>query len=108
MKVTGGPTVTGALAAKPTVKIPAGLAKPTKIYPVSDGFGLGVEIRTDVARAGWLGSEGTFGWNGASTCYCAIDPKERLVMMIWAQHSPNAEFGLYERFNTLVYQAQVH
>ena len=85
-----------------------GLTKPTKIYPVSDGFGLGVEIRTDVARAGWLGSEGTFGWNGASTCYCAIDPKERLVMMIWAQHSPNAEFGLYERFNTLVYQAQVH
>ena len=84
-----------------------GLAKPTKIYPVSDGFGLGVEIRTDVARAGWLGSEGTFGWNGASTCYCAVDPKERLVMMIWAQHTPNAEFGLYERFNTLVYQAQV-
>ncbi len=84
-----------------------GLSKPTKIYPVSDGFGLGVEIRTDVARAGWLGSEGTFGWNGASTCYCAIDPKEKLVMMIWAQHTPNAEFSLYERFNTLVYQAQV-
>lgn len=84
-----------------------GLPKPTKIYPVSDGFGLGVEIRTDVARAGWLGSEGTFGWNGASTCYCAIDPKEKLVMMIWAQHTPNAEFSLYERFNTLVYQAQV-
>ena len=84
-----------------------GLPKPTKIYPVSDGFGLGVEVRTDVARAGWLGSEGTFGWNGATTCYCAIDPKEKLVMMIWAQHTPNAEFSLYERFNTLVYQAQV-
>ena len=84
-----------------------GLAKPTKIYPVSDGFGLGVEIRTDVARSGWLGSQGTFGWNGATTAYCAIDPRERLVMMIWAQHTPNAEFGLYEHFNTLVYQAQV-
>ncbi len=84
-----------------------GLAKPTKIYPVSDGFGLGVEIRTDVARSGWLGSQGTFGWNGATTAYCAIDPRERLVMMIWAQHTPNAEFGLYEQFNTLVYQAQV-
>jgi hypothetical protein len=84
-----------------------GLAKPTKIYPVSDGFGLGVEIRTDVARSGWLGSQGTFGWNGATTAYCAIDPRERLVMMIWAQHTPNAEFGLYEHFNALVYQAQV-
>ncbi len=82
-----------------------GLAKPTKIYPVSDGFGLGVEVRTDVARSGWLGSLGTYGWNGATTCYCSIDPKERLIAMIWAQHSPNAEFQLYERFNTLVYQA---
>ncbi len=84
-----------------------GLAKPTKIYPVSDGFGLGVEVRTDVARSGWLGSYGTFGWNGATTAYCSIDPKERLIAMIWAQHTPNAEFQLYERFNTLVYQALV-
>ena len=36
-----------------------------------------------------------------------IDPQERLIAMIWAQHAPNAEFGLYERFNTLVYQALV-
>lgn len=84
-----------------------GLAKPTKIYPVSDGFGLGVEVRTDVARAGWLGSQGTYGWNGATTCYCSFDPKERLIAMIWAQHTPNAEFQLYERFNNLVYQALV-
>ena len=82
-----------------------GLAKPTKIYPVSDGFGLGVEVRTDVARSGWLGSQGTYGWNGATTAYCSIDPKERVIAMIWAQHTPNAEFQLYERFNTLVYQA---
>lgn len=84
-----------------------GLAKPTKIYPVSDGFGLGVEVRTDVARSGWLGSLGTYGWNGATTCYCSFDPKERLIAMVWAQHTPNAEFQLYERFNTLVYQALV-
>jgi CubicO group peptidase (beta-lactamase class C family) len=84
-----------------------GLAKPTKIYPVSDGFGFGVEVRTDVARSGWLGSQGTYGWNGATTCYCSFDPKERLIAMIWAQHTPNAEFQLYERFNTLVYQALV-
>ena len=84
-----------------------GLAKPTKIYPVSDGFGLGVEVRTDVARSGWLGSQGTYGWNGATTAYCSIDPKERIIAMIWAQHTPNAEFQLYERFNTLVYQALI-
>ncbi len=84
-----------------------GLTKPTKIYPVSDGFGLGVEVRTDVARAGWLGSPGTFGWNGATTCYCSMDPDGRVIAMVWAQHSPNAEFGLYETFNTSVYQAIV-
>lgn len=82
-----------------------GLVKPTKIYPVSDGFGYGVEVRTDVARSQWLGSQGTFGWNGATTAYCSIDPREKLVAMIWAQHQPNSEFELFERFNNLVYQA---
>lgn len=82
-----------------------GLAKPTKIYPISDGFGYGVEIRTDLARGQWLGSAGTFGWNGASTAYCSMDPRERLIAMIWAQHTPNSEFELFERFNNLVYQA---
>lgn len=82
-----------------------GIAKPTKIYPVSDGFGYGVEVRTDVARSQWLGTVGTFGWNGASTAYCSIDPGERLIALVWAQHTPNAEFELYERFNNLVYQA---
>lgn len=82
-----------------------GIPKPTKIYPVSDGFGYGVEVRTDVARSQWLGTVGTYGWNGASTAYCSIDPGERLIAMVWAQHTPNAEFELYERFNNLVYQA---
>lgn len=82
-----------------------GIPKPTKIYPVSDGFGYGVEIRTDVARSQWLGSVGTFGWNGASTAYCSMDPKEGLISMVWSQHTPNSEFELFERFNNLVYQA---
>lgn len=82
-----------------------GIPKPTKIYPVSDGFGYGVEIRTDVARSQWLGSVGTFGWNGASTAYCSMDPKEGLIAMVWSQHTPNSEFELFERFNNLVYQA---
>jgi CubicO group peptidase (beta-lactamase class C family) len=84
-----------------------GIPKPTKIYPASDGFGYGVEIRTDLARGQWVGSAGTFGWNGASTAYCAMDPKERLITMIWSQHLPNSEFELYERFNNLVYGALI-
>jgi CubicO group peptidase (beta-lactamase class C family) len=84
-----------------------GLPKPTKIYPATDGFGYGVEVRTNVPRSQWLGSEGTYGWNGATTAYCSIDPKEKLIAMIWAQHRPNSEFELYERFNNLVYGALV-
>ncbi len=84
-----------------------GLSKPTRIYPASDGFGYGVEVRTDLARGQWLGSEGTFGWNGATTCYCAWDPREKLIALIWAQHQPNAEFELYEHFNNLLYGALV-
>ena len=82
-----------------------GLPKPTKIYPESDGFGYGVEVRKNLALSRWIGTEGTYGWNGATTAYCGIDPKERLIMMIWAQHTPNSEFELCERFNNLVYQA---
>lgn len=84
-----------------------GLPKPTKIYPVSDGFGYGVEIRSDLARSQWLGSAGTFGWNGASTAYCSMDPSEGVIAMIWSQHTPNSEFELFERFNNLVYQALI-
>ncbi len=41
------------------------------------GFGLGVEVTTDLGQLSMPSSIGQFGWYGAATTYCQIDPKER-------------------------------
>jgi CubicO group peptidase (beta-lactamase class C family) len=73
----------------------------------SDGFGLGVAVRLDVAKSNELGSVGQFGWAGAATTIVNIDPREQLVGLVFAQHMPFNEHDLFWSFNTLVYQALV-
>jgi CubicO group peptidase (beta-lactamase class C family) len=73
----------------------------------SDGFGLGVEVRLDVAKGNELGSVGQFGWAGAATTVVNIDPREQLIGLVFAQHMPYNEHDLFWNFNTLVYQAIV-
>ncbi len=73
----------------------------------SDGFGLGVAVRLDVAKSNELGSVGQFGWSGAATTTVIIDPRERLVGLVFAQHLPYNEHDLFWNFRTLVYQALV-
>jgi CubicO group peptidase (beta-lactamase class C family) len=73
----------------------------------SDGFGLGVAVRVDVAKSNELGSVGQFGWNGAATTTVIIDPRERLIALVFAQHMPYNEHDLFWNFRTLVYQALV-
>ena len=43
------------------------------------GFGFGVEVTIDMGRLSAPSSVGHFGWYGAASTYCQIDPKERLV-----------------------------
>jgi CubicO group peptidase (beta-lactamase class C family) len=71
------------------------------------GFGLGVAVRTNNGLAGTLGTLGAFGWSGKATTLCVIDPAEELVMLVFTQHLPYDEHGLFERFTNLVYQALV-
>jgi CubicO group peptidase (beta-lactamase class C family) len=52
-----------------------------------------------------LGTLGSFGWSGKATTYCVIDPAEELVLLVFTQHLPYDEHGLFERFTNLVYQA---
>jgi CubicO group peptidase (beta-lactamase class C family) len=73
----------------------------------SDGFGLGVAVRVDLARSNELGSVGQFGWSGAATTTVNIDPKEQLVALVFAQHALLNQHDLFWHFNTLVYQALV-
>ena len=70
-----------------------------------DGFGLGGAVRIDLARGNMAGSLGEFGWSGAATTLARLDPQEKLVTLVFAQHFPHNEHGLFWRFSTLVYAA---
>ena len=69
------------------------------------GFGFGVEVTTDLGRLSITSSVGQFGWYGAATTYCQIDPKERLVAIAFVQHLPSNEHNFFAAFQTGYYQA---
>jgi len=69
------------------------------------GFGLGVEVTTDLGQLLIPSSIGQFGWYGAATTYCQIDPKERIVAIALAQHFPFNQHGFFAAFQTGYYQA---
>src|SRR2546425_2786029 len=69
------------------------------------GFGFGVEVTTDLGQLSVPSSLGQFGWYGAATTYCQIDPKERIVAIALAQHFPFNEHNLFAQFQTGYYQA---
>jgi CubicO group peptidase (beta-lactamase class C family) len=83
------------------------LPRVTNEFSNSDGYGLGVGVRVDLAKGNELGSVGQFGWSGAATTTVTIDPKEQLVALVFAQHMPFNEHDLFWNFKTLVYQALV-
>ncbi len=69
------------------------------------GFGLGVEVTTDLGQLSMPSSVGQFGWYGAATTYCQIDPKERIVAIALAQHFPFNQHNFFAAFQTGYYQA---
>jgi CubicO group peptidase (beta-lactamase class C family) len=60
-----------------------------------------------VGQSGAPGSPGRFGWSGAATTDCGIDPGEQLVALVFAQHFPFNQHRLFERFTTGYMQALV-
>jgi CubicO group peptidase (beta-lactamase class C family) len=69
------------------------------------GFGFGVEVTTDPGQLSVPSSVGQFGWYGAATTYCQIDPKERIVAIALAQHFPFNQHNFFAAFQTGYYQA---
>ena len=69
------------------------------------GFGFGVEVTTDLGQLSMPSSIGQFGWYGAATTYCQIDPKERIVAIAFAQHFPFNQHNFFAAFQTGYYQA---
>jgi CubicO group peptidase (beta-lactamase class C family) len=72
-----------------------------------DGFGYGGAVRVDQARSARLGTEGQFGWSGAATTYFNIDPRERTIALVFAQHFPMDQYQLYWTFSTLFYASLI-
>jgi CubicO group peptidase (beta-lactamase class C family) len=73
----------------------------------SEGFGLGGSVRLDLAKGNTLGSVGQFGWGGAATTTFNIDPKEKTVALLFAQHLPFNQHNMFAKFQTLFYSSLV-
>jgi CubicO group peptidase (beta-lactamase class C family) len=68
------------------------------------GFGLGGSVQVDIAKANIPGSLGQFGWDGAATTRFRMDPKEKLMALLFMQHMP-FDSPTLDLFLTLAYQA---
>ena len=66
-------------------------------------YGLGVWVLASVGESGNVGSTGQFGWSGAATTHVVMDPREKMVALLFSQHMPT-DFRFMERFETLAYQ----
>lgn len=67
-------------------------------------FGLGFEVIVDPAKAGELGSIGSYSWSGAFLTSYWIDPSENLIAVFMSQVRPS-QSDIRAKFNTMVYQA---
>lgn len=81
---------------------------PVSIGALSDptyGFGLGLAVKVDTARATRPGPIGVFRWSGYLGTYFWVDPANDLIAMVWTQLSPGNRYPLEAMFQELVYSA---
>jgi CubicO group peptidase (beta-lactamase class C family) len=71
------------------------------------GFGLGVAVRTDLAKSQLLGSVGSFSWGGAYGTYFFADPQEELIACFFVQLQNSGAYPIRRQFNNVVYQSIV-
>jgi CubicO group peptidase (beta-lactamase class C family) len=71
----------------------------------SQGFGLGVSVLLDPAKARTLGSVGNFGWGGAANTIFWVDPVEEMTAVLMLQFMPSGTYPVIGDFQTLAYQA---
>ncbi len=80
-------------------------ATPYNEFSPSDGWGLLGAVRLDVGKSQELGSKGMFYWSGAATTHFFVDPAEKLVGLVFTQHVPFDQHGLFSPFRNAIYQA---
>lgn len=69
------------------------------------GFGLGLAVMLDPARAQIIGSSGEFGWVGSASTAFWVDPAEGMAVVFLAQLTPDWLHPLRRELRVLAYQA---
>jgi len=75
-------------------------------YPLGDdSFGLGFMLVGEKSANRTMRNKGSFSWGGYyGTTYWA-DPKEKLIVLIMSQHTPNSHGDYHEKIENIVYGA---
>ena len=69
------------------------------------GFGLGVSVVLDPARARILGSPGEYAWGGMASTTFWIDPVEDMLVLLLTQLMPSSAYPIRRELRVLTYQA---
>jgi CubicO group peptidase (beta-lactamase class C family) len=71
------------------------------------GFGLGVSVMLDPAKAQILGSPGEFSWGGAASTAFWVDPREEQIVIFLTQLMPSSSYPIRRELRVLTYSAIV-
>ena len=71
------------------------------------GFGLGVSVVLDPAKARILGSPGEYAWGGMASTAFWIDPAEDLLVLLLTQLMPSSAYPIRRELRVLTYQALI-
>ena len=69
------------------------------------GFGLGVSVLLDPAKARILGSPGEYAWGGMASTAFWVDPAEDLTVLLLTQLMPSSAYPIRRELRVLTYQA---
>ena len=113
MLLNGGTSDGARILSRQTVELMTANRLPAELLPFEVngrmqsgyGYGLGVRVLHDPARARRSGSVGEYGWAGAANTYFWIDPVEDSITIFLAQIRPAGYFRVAEEFRELAYQA---
>lgn len=71
------------------------------------GFGLGVSVMLDPAKAKIIGSPGEFAWGGMASTAFWVDPVEEMTVILMTQLVPSSAYTLRRQLRVLSYSALV-
>lgn len=72
------------------------------------GFGLGVSVMLDPAKAQVIGTPGEYAWGGYASTAFWIDPVEDMIVLFLTQLIPSSAYPIRRELRVLTYQALIN